>query len=84
MLYLQLFAASGLETADFGNMESLSNHMGLFLQVCIPFVGPHSSHISALLGVRHMHCWAASRGAYGLSKMLLLLSCFASGHTAQA
>lgn len=28
----QLFAASGLETADFANMESLSNHMGLFLQ----------------------------------------------------
>ena len=43
VLYLQLFAASGLETADFGNMESLSNHMGLFLQVCVPFIEPHSS-----------------------------------------
>ena len=30
---LQLFASSGLETADFANMEELSNHMGLFLQV---------------------------------------------------
>ncbi|KAL3150785.1 hypothetical protein ABBQ32_000552 [Trebouxia sp. C0010 RCD-2024] len=28
----QLFASSGLETADFANMEELSNHMGLFLQ----------------------------------------------------
>ena len=30
---MQLFASSGLETADFANMEELSNHMGLFLQV---------------------------------------------------
>ena len=31
---LQLFASSGLETANFADMEDLSNHMGLLLQVC--------------------------------------------------
>ena len=35
MLCLHLFAARGLETADFANMEGLSNHMGLFLQVIL-------------------------------------------------
>ncbi len=30
---LQLFAQSGLEKAAFADMEALSNHMGLFLQV---------------------------------------------------
>jgi len=30
---LQLFAQSGLEKAAFADMETLSNHMGLFLQV---------------------------------------------------
>lgn len=28
----QLFAASGLEDAQFADLEGLSNHMGLFLQ----------------------------------------------------
>jgi hypothetical protein len=33
MICLQLFAQSGLEKAAFADMEALSNHMGLFLQV---------------------------------------------------
>ena len=28
----QLFASADLESPEFGNMEGLSNHMGLFLQ----------------------------------------------------
>ena len=31
-LFMQLWAASGLESRDFSNMEELSNSMGLFLQ----------------------------------------------------
>lgn len=33
MTVLQLFAASGCESAEFATAEELSNHMGLFLQV---------------------------------------------------
>ena len=42
-LCLQLFAQSGLETSDFTDMEELSNHMGLFLQVSLPVFVSHAS-----------------------------------------
>ena len=32
---VQLFANSSLESKEFTNLEELSNHMGLFLQVCL-------------------------------------------------
>ena len=39
MMHLQLFAQSGLETAELAHMETLSNHMGLFLQVSLTLRG---------------------------------------------
>lgn len=40
-MHLQLFAQSGLETAELAHMENLSNHMGLFLQVSLTLRGTY-------------------------------------------
>ena len=42
-LCLQLFAQSGLEVSEFADMEELSNHMGLFLQVSLPVFASQAS-----------------------------------------
>ena len=48
---LQLFAQSGLEISEFADMEELSNHMGLFLQVSLPVYASQAFQLfcSALL-----------------------------------
>ena len=69
MLCLQLFAASGLETADFANMEGLSNHMGLFLQVTLTNVWRSVTVVKTVRTMYASQSWAHVQQSTGAREM---------------